>query len=226
MGYLRALVALLAAGLACVALAATASAREGGEPHQFTATKTAEVTVLSSEQELSFDALTIRCKGVKTTKSHVKTVFPALGFLVQVYFIKCTTDPFKVGTKLIPPSKAMFGGPLDIEYRAGGEPNATIVNKAPVPITFHNSMEGCALTLLEGSTTDQVTYTNAEVKAKNTKYFPSGVQHVVSIGNSFSKIFYKIGGGPCEAVKRTEGKEGEYFGPLQAALKTSNLGWE
>ena len=133
MGYLRALVALLAAGLACVALAATASAREGGEPHQFTATKTAEVTVLSSEQELSFDALTIRCKGVKTTKSHVKTVFPALGFLVQVYFIKCTTDPFKVGTKLIAPSKAMFGGPLDIEYRARGRTQRHDGQQSPGP---------------------------------------------------------------------------------------------
>ena len=231
MGYLRALVALLAAGLACVALAATASAREGGEPHQFTANKTAEVSVLSSEQELTFDALTIHCKGVKTTKTHVKTVFPALTILVQVDFIKCTTEPFKIGTKPLEPSKATFGGPVDIEYRAGGEPNATILNTNEVPITFHNAMEGCVLTLTPPTppalhTTDLVTYTNAEVKAKNTKYFPSGVQHVVSIANSFSKITYKIGGGPCESIKKTEGKDGEYFGPLQAALKTGNLSWE
>ena len=206
-GVPRALVALLAAGLACVALAATASAREGGEPHRFTATKTAEVTVLSSEQELSFDALTIRCKGVKATKTHVKTVFPALAITVQLYFIKCTTDPFKIGSKLLAPSKAMFGGPVDIEYRAGGEPNATILNTNEVPIAFHNAMEGCALTLTPPApsaphTTDQVTYTNAEVKAKNTKYFPSGVQHVVTIGNSFSKITYKIAVVPA---KRSSG---------------------
>jgi len=233
MGYLRALVALLAAGLACVALVATASAREGGDPHQFTADKTAEVGVLSSEQELSFGVIDIQCRGVKTTKTHVKTVFPTLAIVVDVDFIKCTTTTTKIGTKEVPPSKVSFGGPIDIEYRAGGEPDATIVNTAVVPVTFRNAMEGCTISLFEtgakkvaSPASDQVTYTNAEVKAKNTRYFPSGVQHVVSIANSFSKIFYELGGGPCESIKRTEGKEGEYFGPLQAALKTGNLFWE
>ncbi|HTY97296.1 MAG TPA: hypothetical protein VMB91_09675 [Solirubrobacteraceae bacterium] len=233
MGHLRALVALLAAGLACVALAATASAREGGEVHQFNSKKTAEVGVISSEQELSFDAIDIHCKGVKTTKTHVKTVFPTLTILVDVDFIKCSTATTKIGTKELPPSKVSFGGPIDIEYRAGGEPDATIVNTEVVPITFRNAMEGCRISLFEtgikkvaSPATDQVTYTNAEVKAKNTKYFPEGVQHVVSIANSFSKIYYEVGGGPCEAIKRNEGKEGEYFGPLDAALKTGNLSWE
>ena len=58
------------------------------------------------------------------------------------------------------------------------------------------------------------------------KFFPTGIQEVVAIDNSFHKITYKIGGGACDELKKTEGKEGEFFGTLLIGLKTGDLSFE
>lgn len=225
MGYLRA-VALLVVGLACVAPASSALAREGGTTHHFVGNETSEVVVLSSEQEFSFAQMQIQCKGVKPARTHTKTVFPALKILVELDFVKCKTTPLKAGNQTLAPSKAAFSGPLDIEYTANGEPDATIVNTAPVTITFKGALAECEVSLVNTDATDEALYTNAEVKAKSTKIFPSGVQQVVSIANTFEKLTYAITGGPCESLKKTAGKEGEYFGTLLTGTKTGNLSWE
>jgi hypothetical protein len=226
MGHLRALLALLAAGLVCAALAASASAREGGTTHEFIGSVSSEISVLTSEQELDFGQVVIHCKGVKSVRTRTKSVFPALKILVEVQPIKCKTAVIMLNNKTIAASRATVGGNLEIEYQAGGEPDATIVNPAAVPITFAGAMEGCTISISPTSATDQAKYTNTEVKAKSTKYFPTGVQHLVSIANSFEKITYTIGGGPCEAFKKGGGKEGEYFGTLLTGLKTGDLYWE
>ncbi len=226
MGHLRALLALLAAGLICAALAASASAREGGETHEFVGSVSSEVSVVSSEQELDFAQVSIKCNGVKPVRTHKKTVFPALRILVVLNFIKCKTGVTTLNNKTIAPSKAKLGAPLEIEYAANGEPNAKIVNSKPVPFTFGGAMEGCTISISETGPTDQAVYSNDEVKAKNMKFFPTGIQEVVAIENSFHKINYKIGGGACEELKKTEGKEGEFFGTLLVGLKTGDLSWE
>jgi hypothetical protein len=229
MGYLRAAVALLVVGLACVAPASSALAREGGTTHHFVGNQTSEVEVLNSEQELSFAQLQIQCKGVKSARTHTKTVFPALKILVELEFVKCKTTPLKAGSQTLAPSKATFSGPLDIEYTANGEPDATIVNastEAPVTIAFKGALAECKVSLVAKGVTDEALYTNTEVKAKSTKIFPTGVQHVVSIANTFEKLGYAITGGPCEALKKTAGNDGEYFGALLTGTKTGNLSWE
>ena len=228
MGHLRALMALLAAGLLCAALAASASALEGGEPHEFIGNVTSEVSVVSSEQELNFAQVGIKCKGVKPVRTHKKTVFPALKILVVFNFIKCKTGVTTLNNKTIAPSKARFGGPLEIEYSANGEPDATIVNSKedPFTITFSGAMEGCTIAFLPNRPTDEALYSDAEVPAKNRKFFPTGIQEVVAIDNSFHKIAYTIGGGACVELKKTEGKEGEFFGTLLAGLKTGDLSFE
>ncbi len=233
MGYLRASLALLVVGLACVAPASSALAREGGTTHHFVGNVTSEVAVLSSEQEFAFGQLQIQCKGVKPARTQTKTVFPALKILVELEFIKCKTTPLRAGSQTLSPSKASFSGPLDIEYLANGEPDATIVNTSPVTITFRGAMAGCTVSMDSTTTltepadpTDEALYTNTEVKAKNTRFFPTGVQHVVSIANTFEKITYAITGGPCESLKKTAGKEGEYFGTLLTGTRTGNLSWE
>ena len=134
----------------------------------------------------------------------------------------------KLNNKSIAASRANVSGPFEIEYQAGAEPDATIVNtsETPVTITFGGAMEGCTISVLPTNPTDEVKYLNTEVKAKNTKYFPGGVQHVISIANGFEKLNYSIGGGPCEQLKKAAGKEGEYFGTLLTGLKTGNLSWE
>src|SRR5271154_5269097 len=104
MGHLRALVALLAAGLMCAALAASASAREGGETHEFIGSVSSEIAVVSSEQELDFAQVGIKCKGVKPVRTHNKTVFPALRILVVLNFIKCKTGVTTLNNKTIAPS--------------------------------------------------------------------------------------------------------------------------
>jgi len=226
MGHLRALIALVAAGAVCAALAASAPAREGGPTHQFIGSVSSEMTVLTEEQELDFAQVVIHCKGVKPVRTHTKSVFPALKILVDIKFVKCKTALTKLNNKTIAPSKAVIGATLELEYQAGGEPNAKIVNSKPIPITFGGAMEGCTISVLETNPTEEAKYTNAEVKAKNAKYFPTGIQQVVAIANSFEKLTYTIGGGPCEIFKKTEGKEGEYFGTLLTGLKTGNLSWE
>jgi hypothetical protein len=225
MGHLRALLALLAAGLACAALAASASAREGGTTHQFIGSVSSEITLLTSEQELDFVQVVLHCKGVKPVRTHTKSAFPALKILVELKLIKCKSAEIKLNNKSIAASRATVGGAFEIEYLAGGEPDATIVNSSAIPITFGGAMEGCTISISPTGPTDEAKYTNTEVKAKNTKYFPTGVQEVVSIANSFEKMTYTIGGGPCEQFKKT-GKEGEYFGTLLTGLKTGDLSWE
>jgi hypothetical protein len=228
MGHLRALLALLAAGTVCVALAATASAREGGPTHQFVGSVTSEITLLTSEQELDFGPVVIHCKGVKPARTHSKTVFPSFKILAAAKLIKCKSVAVKVGNGSIAASRATVGGAFEIEYQAGAEPDATIVNTktSPVTITFGGAMEGCTISVSPTLPTDEVKFTNAEVQAKNTKYFPTGIQHVISIANGFEKLTYTIGGGPCEQLKKAAGKEGEYFGTLLTGLKTGNLSWE
>ena len=226
MGHLRAALALLAAGLVCAALAASASAREGGTTHEFIGNVSSEISLLTAEQELDFAQVVIHCKGVKPVRTHTKSVFPALKILVVANPIKCKTGVTKLNNKSIAASRATVGAPLEIEYLAGGEPDATIVNSKPIPITFGGAMEGCTISISETRPTDEAKYTDTEVKAKNTKYFPTGVQDMVSIANGFEKMTYTIGGGPCEAFKKTEGKEGEYFGTLLTGLKTGDLSWE
>ncbi|HUH81957.1 MAG TPA: hypothetical protein VLZ06_11585 [Solirubrobacteraceae bacterium] len=214
------------AGLVCVAMAATASAREGGASHEFVGNVSSEIGLFTSEQELDLAPIVIHCKGVKPARTGKKTVFPALKILVVAKLIKCKTVAFKANNVSFAASKATVGEPLEIEYRAGGEPNATIDNSSPVRITFAGALEGCVVSLSPTDPTNEVTYTNSEVKAKNVKYFPTGVQHVVSIANGFEKVTYTMGGGPCERLHRTQGKEGEWFGTLIAGLKTGNLSWE
>ncbi len=226
MGYLRALVALLAAGLLCAALAASASAREGGESHEFIGSVSSEISIAPSEQELDFAQVAIKCRGVKPVRTHTKSVFPALKILVSLNLIKCKTGITKLNNKTIAASRATLGLPLEIEYAANGEPNATIVNSKPDPITFGGAMEGCTITISPTRATDTAVYKNGEIKAKSTKFFPTGIAEVVEIENSFRKINYTIGGGACEELKKTEGKEGEFFGTLLTGLKTGDLSWE
>lgn len=227
MGHLRALLALLAAtALVCAALAATASARETGPTHQFVGTVSSEIALVTSEQELDFGQVVVHCKGVKSVRTHTKFAFPALEILAKVNFIKCKTGTTELSHKTIAPSKATVGAPLEIEYLAGGEPNATIVNSTAVPITFGGALAGCTISVSPTRPTDEVKYTNTEVPAKNHKYFPTGVQKLIAVANSFERITYTVGGGPCEAIKKTSSKEGEYFGTLQTGLKTGDLSWE
>jgi hypothetical protein len=225
MGHLRALFALAAAGLVCVALSASASAREPPPTHQFVGSVSSEITLLTSEQELDFASIVIHCKGVKAVRTHKKSAFPSLAILVRVGFIKCKTGETELGHKHLPGSKATVGGPLEIEYQAGGEPNATIVNSVAVPVTFGGGLEGCTISISTSPATDEAKYKNTEAPAKNRKVFPTGIQHLVSITNSFERIPYTIGGGPCETIKKTT-KEGEYFGTLLTGLKTGDLSWE
>src|SRR5271169_1974747 len=224
MGHLRALIALLAAGLLCAALAASASAREVGEAHQFIGSASSEISVVPSEQELDFAQVEIHCKGVKPARTGKRSVFPALRLVVVIKFIKCKTGVTKLNNKTIAASKATLSGPLEIEYAANGEPNATIVNSKedPVSFTFGGAMEGCTIGILPTRPTDEAVYTNDEVKAKNMKFFPTGIAEVVAIENGFHKINYTLGGGACEELKKTEGKEGEYFGTLLTGLKTGD----
>ena len=226
MGHLKALLALLTAGLVCAVLVPAASARETGPTHEFIGTVSSEIIVLPAEQELDFGQVVIHCKSVKPVKTKTKTAFPALAILVKINFVKCKTGVTEVSHRHIPASKATFGGPLEIEYLAGGEPDAKIVNSAAVPITFGEGLTGCTVSISATDPTDQVTYTNTEVPAKNHKFFPTGVQEVLSIANSFEAITYTIGGGPCEGFKKGGNKEGEYFGTLLTGLKTGELSWE
>jgi len=226
MGHLRALFALLAAGLVCVVLAATASARETGPTHEFVGNVSSEISLVTSEQELDFGQVVLHCKGVKSVKTHTKSAFPSLQILVKVNLVKCKTGITEVSHKQLRASKALVEGGLEIEYLAGGEPNATIVNSAAVPIAFGGALSGCTVSISPTDPTDQVTYTNTEVAAKNHKYFPTGIQELVSIANSFEAITYTIGGGPCEAFKKGGSKTGEWFGSLLTGLKTGDLSWE
>ena len=229
MGHLRALVGLLAAGLVCAALAVPAMAREGGETHHFIGSRSAEISLVTSEQELDFAQVTIHCKGVKPVRSHVKAVFPALKIVVALKFIKCKTAVTVLNNKSIAASRATLSEPLEIEYTANGEPNATILNSKADTFTFGGAMEGCTITFSPApapAATEQAIYRNDEVRAKNTKYFPTGIQEVVAIENTFERINYTIGGGACDELKKSEGKEGEYFGTLLTGLKTGDLSWE
>ena len=225
MGHLRAPVALLAAGLVCMAMAATASAREGGT-HQFVGNATSEVTLFTGEQELDFDPLVIHCNGVKPVRTHTKTVFPVLKIRVDAKLIKCKSVTVKADGEVFPASKVSLSAPFELEYQAGGEPDATIANTAPVQITFAGLMAGCTISVSPNRPTDEVTYTDEEIKAKNTKSFPTGVQDVIAIDNSFQRLTYTVGGGLCEAIHRTSGNGGEWFGSLVTGLKTGDLTWE
>jgi hypothetical protein len=228
MKHSRALLALAVSvsGLTCGAFSQGALAKEGGPAHEFTGSVTQEVSAASAgQQEFDFEPLNVKCRGAKPFKGAPKTTFPALKFVVLVKFGKCKTAPLQVGKETHPGSKATFNQALEIEYHAGGEPNAEIKNLGAIQISIPD-LE-CTISLAAAPpATDQATYTNVEEKAKSTKKFPLGVQHMVQIDNTFEKITWSASGGVCGQLKKHEGKEAEYFGNLRAELKSGDLGWE
>jgi hypothetical protein len=222
----RGLFALALSGLACAALAPGALAREGGPTHQFTGTITKEVSAQGvGQQEFDFNQLNIKCNRAKPLKGAPKTTFPALKFVALVQFGKCKTAPLKIGGETLRAAKAVFNDALEIEYHAGGEPNAEIKNASAVEITIPE-LECTVSWAPSVSLSELALYRDVEVKAKSTKRFPLGVQDMVLIENLFEKISWSASGGACNRLKTTASKIGEYVGTLRAELKSGNLGWE
>jgi hypothetical protein len=230
--------ALAVAALAFAAVAAAAT--EPPNPHRFVGSPSAEPKFTGSgNQEFLLKPFTVTCEKAKSTTSGVTPTFPSTTLTAVIKYSGCEAEA--VIGKAEYELKAKFLTPVTINYHANGYvelgaggtiKEGKLEGAGPVEIAVHGVFKctidieagtypSSALNKPEGEF-EAAKFTNKEetVGKKMTLVKKLG------IANAFSKMPYEIEGEFCEALPKTEFKNGQYNGALVAEIKKGNLSWE
>jgi len=238
---------LVLVGAVCALAVAAAPALA----HEFIASKTGYTSgKAESEQKFKFGPFKISCEVAKAKGAQAAGSSATLA--VAVHFSKCV-DEIRFGNKpaYVP---TRFRTAVAVEYHANGyvetgseleefEGSATLAGgeaEIHVPtgvIPGEKEKSEClihwpeqiiplkALKKPEGEYS-QATYSNITQSVLVSKKFPEGIQHGLSIANTFKGIKYVFEGEPCEEWGKEEGEEGggaTYTGTFPVFLKGGNL---
>jgi hypothetical protein len=218
--------------------------------HEFIASKAGKTHGSSeSEQLFKFGTIHISCQKAVTKGAVAAGASKTYG--VSIKYAKCLTTA-KVGNHEIFLGTT-FQTPLAIEYHANGfvetgseieeiEGKAVIAGgSAVIKINTGRTREftksECHLSWPEQTIPlvaerkpegeySEASYSNSSLPHAVSKTFPDGLQHTVTITNSFKGIKYELEGEPCEEWGKQESSEGvggQYSGTFPAVLGGGNL---
>ena len=219
--------------------------------HEFTASKTGKTSGKAlTEQKFKFGPFKITCEKVKDKGTVAVGSSPTVATALR--FSECT-DEVKFGSK---PAHVPvhFLTPLAIEYHANGFvetgseleefEGAAVLAGGEAEIKVYTGVlpgehEKSRCNILWPEQTlplkairkpeaeySAATFSNVTSPESVNKKFPDGLQHSITVANSFKGIKYEFEGEPCEEWGKEEGEEGgagTYLGSFPMILGGGNL---
>ncbi len=233
--------ALAIAVLALAATPALASKTEPPNPHMFIGTKDVAPRVTGETQTFTLKPFTVTCEKAKSTNASTAPVFPSKTLTSVVKFSDCEAEATldKAEYEL----KAKFLGPVTFNYHAngvveigsGGTINeGRLEGASEIEIALKGPFK-CTIDIEAGTypakalKKPEAEYTAARFSNEETTVTTrkgTSVVKKLAIATALTKVPYELEGEFCEALPKTEYKNGSYASSLVAEIKKGSISWE
>lgn len=233
--------ALAIAALALAATPALASKTEAPNPHQFVGSENVAPRLTGETQTFVLKPFTITCEKAKSNRSAAPTTFPSKTLSSVVKFSGCEAEAklgkaeYELKAKFLTPVTFNYHANGVVEMGAGGTINeGKLEGASEIEIALKGPFK-CTIDIEAGTYPAKALkkpeaeysaarFTNEE--ATVTKGKGTTVVKKLDIATALTKMPYELEGEFCEALPKTEFKNGSYTGSLVAEIKKGSISWE